>query len=705
MTVRNRVPRAAAGLALAFLASAGLAQDRWQSLGPSPITSGPYTGRVAALACSPTDSGRYYVGGADGGVWRSDDAGATWLPLGDGFPSTAVGALALAPGDDRVVYAGLGEANYANHSRYGLGLARSRDAGQTWQILGRDVFAGRCIARIAIPSATPDVLYVAVTPAGGFPARAAAREHPGRDGPFGLFKSTDGGTSWQHLTNGLPARDCTDVALDPANGSVVYAAIGDIFGGTSNGIYKSLDGGGSWARLAGGLPAGFGRATLAVAPSNGNRVYASLVRPASATGDGATSLGVYRSDDAGATWSRTSLGSYQSSYGWYLCTSIVHPTSPDVFFAGGLTCHRTSDGGSSWTTVTPPHVDLHAFAFDAQGRLLCGNDGGLHRTTNLGGSWQSLNNGLGLVQFYAGLSVHPTNPDHVLGGTQDNGTNRRTSGTAWTSVLGGDGGYTAIDSTGARAFAEYQGTGALFRSLNGGSFGSVGSGLSGRNCFLPPYEIHPADDLLMVYGTERVFRSTNAGTSWLPISPDLTAGGSAAIRALAFAPSDPNTIWAGTNDGRVQVTRNGGGNWTLVLTGVAGWPRTMRSIAVHPTDAGRAWVVSSRFGGTKVYTTSDGGGSWTSADGDLPDVPANTIAVDAAAGEPAVLLLGTDRGVFRSTDAGKRWEIYAPGMPNSPVIDIRIDRPRGRVLAATQGRGLWSMRLLPRDQVATRAPR
>ncbi|MEZ5962628.1 MAG: hypothetical protein R3F56_02165 [Planctomycetota bacterium] len=691
------------GLSL-VLGAAVQAQDRWQALGPAPISSGPYTGRVAAVACSPTDPNRYYVGGADGGVWRSDDGGVSWIPVGDLLPCTSVGALALAPGSDTTLYVGLGEANYANHSRYGLGIARTRDAGRTWALLGRDVFAGRCIARIAISPTTPSVLYAAVTPAGGFPARAAAREHPGRDGPFGLFRSLDDGASWQHLTNGLPAVDCTDVALDPANASVVFAAIGDIFGDPSNGVYKSTDGGNSFTRL-GGLPTGVGRITLAVAPANGNRVYASLVRPSSATGGSASTLGVYRSNDGGATWASTSLGSYQSTYGWYLCTSVVHPGNPDVFFAGGLTCHRTDNGGSSWTTVTPPHVDLHALAFDAAGRLLCGNDGGVHRSANAGASWQSLNSNLGLVQFYAGLSVHPSNPDQIFGGTQDNGTNRRVSGTSWIGVLGGDGGYTGVDPTGARVFAESQGTGNLYRSLNGGSFQPVGSGLAGRNCFLPPFAIHPGNGLLMVYGTERVFRSTDGGSSFSAISPDLTGGGSAAIRALAYAPSDANTIWAATNDGRVQVTRNGGGSWSLVLTGVVGWPRTMRSIEVHPSDPGRAWVVASTFGGVKVRGTRDFGGSWNVLDGDLPDVPVQTLAVDDSSGEPAVLYVGTDRGVYRSVDGGARWNAYALGLPNVPVVDLIVDAPNRRVLAATQGRGLWQVKLLAREGVPTAAPR
>ena len=687
-----------------LLATTVAAQDRWISLGPDPLSSGPYTGRAAAIACSRVDPDLVYVGGADGGVWRTRDGGASWTPLGDHLPSTAIGALALDPGDESVVYAGLGEANYANHSRYGLGLARSADGGQTWRILGAETFAGRCFARIRIDPTRPGTLYAAITAAGGFPARAAAREHPLRNGPLGVFKSIDAGATWQHLRNGLPDRDATDVTLDPTNPNTVYAGIGDIFGHAQNGVYRSLDGGASWARLAGGLPSsGMGRVTLAVAPSRATRLYASLVRPSDAAGGGAATLGVYRSDDGGASWTNLSaVGSYQASYGWYLCTSVVHPTNPDVFFAGGFSLRRSQDGGNSWATVTPPHVDLHALEFDASGRLWCGNDGGVHRSSNLGSAWQQVNHSLNLVQFYAGLSVHPTNRDVIYGGLQDNGTNRRTSSSnSWASVLGGDGGYTGIDPTGVRVFAESQGTGNLYRSVSGGGFSSASSGISGRNCFLPPYEIHPQNGLLMVYGTERVFRSTDGGSSWSAISPDLTAGGVAAVRALAFAPSDPNTIYAATNDGRVQVTRNGGGNWQLALTGVPGWPRVMRSLRVHASDPARAYLAVAAFGVDQVRFTADGGQTWRALDGDLPDVPVSTIALDRSRGEPPILFAGSDRGVWRSADHGKTWETYAPGLPNSPVIDLLVEPANGRVLAATQGRGLWSMRLLSRDERAT----
>lgn len=674
-----------------------LAAQQWTELGPAPITTGPYTGRVAAIAASKTDRDLYYIGGADGGVWKTVDAGQTWRPIGDGLPVTAVGALAVHPTDDKILYVGMGEANFANHSRYGLGVAKTTDGGASWQIYGQQTFGGRCFHRIVIDPKNPSVLFAAVTHAGGFPARVAAHGHPGANGPLGIFKSVDAGRTWKQLSRGLPTTvSATDVAIDPSNPSIVYAAIGDIFGHSSNGVYKSTNGGTSFSKLGGGLPTGIGRITLAIAPSQTTRIYASVVRRSTSTGGSASSYNIYRSDNGGTSWSAINPGSYQSSYGWYLCISIVHPTQPNTFLAGGFSCRRTTDGGSSWRSVSPPHVDLHAFDFDAAGRLLCGNDGGIHRSTNLGGSWQSISNNLGLIQFYAGISPHPGNATTIYGGTQDNGSNVRTGTKSWRRVLGGDGGYTSIDSTGSRVFIESQGTGRLYRSVNGGSFRRSSSGISGRNCFLPPHQIFPGDPMLMIYGTERLFRSTDGGTSWSAISGDL-AGGRGAISGLAFAPSRSKTIYVFTNTGRVWVTGNGGTTWRLSLSGLFAWPRTKRPFAIHPTDPRKAYLTVGSYGTTQLRYTSDAGRTWKALDAGLPDLPAHCVAIDLVDGEPPILYVGTDRGVYRSDDHGRNFRRYGGGtLPNAPVIDLRLDRKYNRLLAATQGRGLWKIEPRPR---------
>jgi photosystem II stability/assembly factor-like uncharacterized protein len=359
---------------------------------------------------------------------------------------------------------------------------------------------------------------------------------------------------------------------------------------------------------------------------------------------------------------------------------------------GGLDLYRSTNAGANWSDVAPPHVDQHALAWDALGRLLAGHDGGVTRTANLGNSWTS-HNSLGVIQFYAGLSTHPSNVEYFLGGTQDNGSNLRSApGLGWTQVFGGDGGWTQIDQfTPTRLFVEYQGSGNLYLSTNGGgSFNYSGSGInsSDRNCFLPPYLIDPTASSRMWYATHRIYRSTNSGSSWTAISGDLTGGGSAAIRSLAVAPSDPNNIYAATNDGRVLRSTNGGTSFTLLLSGLPGWPRVTRELFVHPTNPLVVYLAGAGFGETKVQRSVDGGQNWAPLDGDLPDVPVDTVAVDVR-GKLPVIYAGADDGLYYSINGGANWFRYGAGLPNACVIDLRLEPARQRLVAATQGRGAW----------------
>ncbi len=675
-----------------------LLSAEWEELGPAPISNGSYTGRVSAIACSPTLSNRYYAGGADGGVWRTDDGGASWTPLTDDMSTTSVGAIAIDPSNEDIVYVGTGEANYANHSRYGLGVFKSWDGGDSWEQLAESTFGGRCFSRLLVDPTNGQVLYASITRAGGFPELAAAKGHPGATGDLGVFKSVDGGVIWTHLTSGLPNLSATDLAMSPTDSQVLYAAIGRIFGSSQNGIYKSTNGGSSWTKLTSGLPSGssVGRISLAVAPSDASRLYALITYGCDAYGGGGYTRGGYKSTNGGSSWSSISVGSIQASYGWYLSVVRVHPTTPNTVFMGGYSLERSTNGGSSFSGVTPPHVDMHALDFDAAGRLLCGDDGGVHRSTNNGSSWISRNNGLGTIQFYAGLSSHPTNDETFYGGTQDNGTNKRsTSGLSWTMVFGGDGGWTQVSpSNPNHVFVEYQGTGNLYKSTNGGSsFSWAGSGISSydRNCFLPPYLIDPTDTSRMLYGTHRVYRSTNSGSSWSAISGDLS-NGSGAIRALAMSPADTNVVWAATNDGNVQVSVNGGSSFTKVLSGIPGWPRVTREIFCHPTDSSTAWLAVASYGTDQIRKTTDFGQTWTELDGTLPDVPVNVVAV--IPGPPDRIFAGTDQGVLFSPDEGATWQPFGRDLPNAPVIDILLEPDRDRIVVGTQGRGAWEARVL-----------
>ena len=681
-------------VALLFTPALGMAQT-WQDLGPAPIVNGQFTGRVSALACSPTDPNRYFAAGADGGVWRTVDGGASWTPLTDHMPTSAMGALALDPTDENTIYAGTGEANYANHSRYGLGIYKSTDGGDSWVQLAESVFGGRSFSRIVVNPQNPQIVYASITRAGGFPELAAAKGHPGATGPLGVFRSDDGGVNWVRLA-ASPDLSTTDLDIDPVNPDVLYAGVGRIYGHADNGVYKSTNGGAGWTRLGGGLPSGatVGRISVRVAPSDPNRVYALLTRPSTQFGGNASTLGAYRSDDAGASWTQIPVGSLQATYGWYLSVISVQPSDPDVVIMGGLNLRRSTNAGAGWSTVTPPHVDMHAVDWDASGRLIVGDDGGVHRSENLGASWTSLNNGLATIQFYAGLSTHPVDDLIVFGGLQDNGSVRRNTATRnWTHVYGGDGGWTQMDQVNPlRVFVEYQGTGNLFRSENGGnSFVGSSSGINrgDRNPFLPVHLIDPTDSTRMLYATHRVYRSVNSGVSWTPISGDLTTG-SGAIRAMAIAPSDVNVVYAATNDGNVLISRNGGVDFDLLLSGVPGWPRVTREIFIDPTDALTMYLAVANFNQTQIRRTTDGGQTWQPLDANFPDVPVNVLAVDVRPATP-VIYAGADNALYRSLDDGATWRRYGEGLPTAAVIDLRLDTQRGRLIAGTQGRGAWSV--------------
>ena len=699
------VSLAVAVVALRPSTSLALRAATWRQLGPQPIDNfSRSTGRIAGIAASATNPRRYYAAGAGGGVWRTTNAGVRWISVGDDLPILAIGAIAVDPHNDRVVYAGSGEANYAFHSNYGLGMFKTRNGGRTWEVLGADRFSGRTFSRIAVSTENSDVVLAAVARAGGtFPAREATKGHPRRNGPRGIFRSQNGGRSWKRLRGGLPNQAASDIVIDLANNHRLFAAIGEIFGHPRNGVYRSTDGGESWRRLRGGLPdTSVGRISIAIAPSDSSRVYALIARPANKGSNGgfspggASTLGVYRSDDGGSTWTLRHPGNLQSDGGYYYNAIAVQPTDPDTFYIGGLPLLRSTDGGASYLDVTPPHVDIHGIGFDASGRLLVADDGGVHRSSDRGIGWQVLNNRLGTIQFYPGLSLHPDDPEIVLAGTQDNGSNKRASGGTWTSVFGGDGGYTAIDQTNPNnVFVEFQGTGNLFRSSNGGlGFVAASAGISAgdRNCFLPPFQIDPNNASRMLYATHRIYESTNQGLSWQPISGDLTSGAPWAIRALVIAPSNSSTVYAATNDGRVQVSSDGGRTWHLALSGLRGWPRVTRELAVDPLDDRTVYLAVNRFGVDQIRVSRDRGLTWSSIDGDLPDRPAPAVAVHND-GMRRLLFLGTDAGVYLSDNEGGSWSRYGLGLPNAPVHDLVVDAERARLVVTTLGRGAWTIAL------------
>jgi photosystem II stability/assembly factor-like uncharacterized protein len=675
--------------------------DQWEELGPAPIGDAQTTGRVAAIGISQQNADLYYIGAADGGVWKSTDGGTSWTALTDHLPTTAIGAVAVDPNNDQIVYAGSGEANFANHSRYGLGIYKTTDGGNNWQVLASEVFSGRCFSSLKIAPDNTETLYAAITHAGGLPSYdfniAGARGHSGAGLPLGVWKSVDSGTSWVQMFNGIPTDlSVTDLIINPNDSSILFAAVAHIFGNDRNGIYKSTDRGDSWTKLSGRLPTtGFGRIALTISTANSERIYASIIRACDATGGGSSTLAVYRSDDGGNSWVAKDPGSVHATYGWYLNVITVSPTNPDTVYLGGLNLFKTIDGGDSWSNVTGnQHVDFHALIYDAGGRILSGNDGGIYRSENDGNSWKPLNRGLGIIQFYAGISLDPNNVDIIYAGSQDNGTLKRTGNdkNSWISILGGDGGCTGIiPDDSSIVLAEYQGAGNIYKSRNyGAGMQTSGNGISRSDpsSFIAPFVMDQLNPGHIYYATNRMYRSVDSGSSWQAVSVDVTGKEGAAIRGFAVAPSDSAVIYAGTNDGRILVSSDRGSNWQLRLTGIPGWPRIMRQWAIDETDPNTAYLAVSFFGEDQVMVTRDNGLTWDSLDNNLADIPVNTICLDPSDGS---IYIGTDAGVFRSNNGGGSWQRYGSGLPNCAVNDMKLDIINKRLVVATQGRGMWAV--------------
>jgi photosystem II stability/assembly factor-like uncharacterized protein len=684
-----------------------LNSSSWTAIGPAPLVNGitDYTentsGRVTGLAADPTDANTLYVAAAGGGVWKTTDGGVTWAPRTDDQATLFMGAIALAPSDPQIIYAGTGEANMGpskvRESRdniyYGRGVLKSTDGGASWSLLGQAQFDRRTISRIVVDPGDANTVYVAI----------GALATNGLPGNTGVWKSTDGGATWADTTAGISTVAAfSDLVMDPSNPQTLYAAVGEPGRSPVNSVYKTTNGGASWAR-AGNFPTGqgtpsVGRITLAVASGAPQTLYAAVT----ASGQGSVTAGhlygMYKSVDGGAHWDRLPQPpNYMSAAGDYHTALAVDPASADTVYAGGEYLIASTDGGQSWATIAPgdtdgPHHDNHALGFDAAGRLLDGNDGGIWRLESLTPLvWSNLNGNLQITQF-VGLALHPSNADIAYGGTQDNGTVQFTDDLAWSRLQRGDGGGVAVSPSSPNTVYHIVRGSAFFdshffqRSTNGGQSWLTrvdGIDLSDPKNLYPPFVMDPADPTRLLLGTNRVYETTNRGDHWTPIS----TGWSANIDSVAAAGSDRNTVYA-TAGGHIFVTFDDGATWQQ--HDVAGVTDHFQKLLVDPGNNLVAYAVRDRFGAGHVYQTTDGGQNWADISGDLPDLPAYALALD---GRTATLYVGNDSGVYASTDGGSHWVRYQTGLPNVQVNDLELNPSLNILAAGTHGRGVWQILL------------
>jgi photosystem II stability/assembly factor-like uncharacterized protein len=666
----------------AGLRSSLVALSPWRSVGPFGfITSGFYAsapqmdgGRVRAVAVHPTNPSIVYAGSASGGVWRTTNAGATWTPLTDKQCSLTTGGMALDPVNPNIVYIGTGEPTQSS----GCGLLRSTDGGTSWaEINGGGVLAptngrlGNSTYRLRVDRETAGsttstvVLYAATN---------------------GLHRSTTSGTSWSTALTGV----VSDVVCDPATPSLCWAAR---VSGT-RGLYRSNDKGATWA-LEVAFDTRTERAQLAVSPAAPGRVW--MLEIVSARFQALRTYAV----TTGRTESRRGDNLYNSTtradfgeQGWYNLVLEIDPQDANVVVVGGVRLYRSRDGGNTFSLMAyDVHSDWHAFVYAPSDPdiIVGGCDGGVFMSTDRGDSWLSRNANMVTTQFYPGLAVHPTLPDVLAGGLQDNSSIWSFGSSFWTmSGPHGDGGYGGFNQQNPTVFWSSGYTpGRVFRH----SWSSVG-GLSSiyrgfdftneRKAFLPPVVIDPNDGATLYYATQRLWRTNNEGLSWSPITGDLSKG-SGWISTVAVSPADSRVVWVGTSDGLVHVTQDGGATWQQVATGIP--DRYVTQVLPDPLDRRRAITLVSGRGTGHVFVTTSLGAAWQDISTGLPDIG---FASGAFVPGTTKFFAAADVGVYATDDNGASWSAVGAPLPNVTISDLVYQRATGLLYVATYGRGIWA---------------
>lgn len=676
-------------------------------------------GRIADIDAVIDKRLTIYVASAGGGVWKSIDAGITFKPVFDKQPSLSIGAVKVDPNDPKTIWVGTGESWTRNSVSIGTGLYRSKDGGDSWQKIGLE--NTERIARIVINPRDSNTVYVCA------PGHLW-NSHPDR----GVFKTTDGGKSWNKILYIDDNTGCADLSMDPENSQVLFAGMWQFrrrpysfeSGGPKSGLYKSSDGGATWKQLKNGLPAGtLGRIAVAVAPSKHNVVYAVVEAKRTA---------LYRSDDLGETWTEKNSDFNIVGRPFYFARIVVDPVNPDRLYKPGFGLSVSDDGGKTFAGLGGggfmgggPHGDLHALWINPKNtdEVLVGTDGGVYESEDRGAHWRYLSV-IPVSQFYH-VTYDMAQPYNVYGGLQDNGTWMGPSqypggihNRDWRNLGFGDGMWVQVDPRDQDVvYVEYQGA----------KISRFRKSIMERRDIRPlprPGEpefrfnwnspIHIGASGALYLGGQFLFRSINQGDTWDRISPDLTtknpewlkqeeSGGVTidnsdaekyeTIYAISESPEDFKVIWAGTDDGNVQLTRDGGKNWVNLVKNIPDLPANIwvSSIEAGHFDAATAFATfdGHMSGDMKpyVYKTADYGKTWQPLAGAGINGYAHVVRQDPV--DANLLFVGTELGLFLSLDGGAHWAQYTGNLPSVAVRDVMVHPRDGDLLIATHGRGIY----------------
>ncbi len=677
---------------------------RWRMIGPFR------GGRTVAAAGIPSEPNVYYIAANNGGVWKSTDVGHTWAPLFDDQPTGSIGALAVAPSDPNIIYVGSGEGLQRPDLSVGDGIYKSTDAGKTWRHLG--LREGQQISALLIDPRDPNRVFAAVL------------GHPyGPNAERGVFRSADGGETWTKVLFKDENTGAIDLAFDPTNSRTVYAVLwaarqgpweNGAWNGPGSGLFKSTDGGATWQQLTGGLPSpaeGLGRIGIAIAPSNPRRMYALV---------DAKPSGLYRSDDAGTSWTRVNTEVRISGRGSDFANVRVDPKDPDTIYVANTSTYRSSDAGATFTAIkgAPGGDDYHTIWINPLNPriILLASDQGATISVNGGETWNSWYN-QPTAQLYHVITDNRF-PYWVYGGQQESGSagvaSRGDSGEItfrdWHTVGVEEYGYVAPDPLDSNII--YCGRTTRFNQTTG-EVQEVGPevlrGEKYRFLRTMPLIFSPFDPHVLYLGSNVLFKTVNGGNSWTAISPDLTrekyevppsvgifaedarkeAKRRGVIYALAPSHKDVNVIWAGTDDGLIQITRDGGKTWSNVTPPtLTAWSKVSQLDASHFDDL-TVYAAINRFRlddlKPHIYRTHDGGKTWKEIVAGLPAGPVNTVREDPV--RKGLLFAGTELAVFVSFDDGDHWQPLRQNMPATSIRDLVIHE--NDLVVGTHGRGFW----------------
>ena len=687
----------------------------WRNIGPFR------GGRALAVTGIPGEPNTYFFGAVAGGVWKSTDGGVNWKPLFEHESTSSIGAIAIADSDHNVIYAGTGEACIRGNMSYGDGVFKSIDGGQSWKNIGlRDT---QHIGAVIVDPRDPNVAFV-----------AALGHAYGPNSERGVFRTRDGGKTWEKVLYKNDHTGAIDVVFDPNNANILFAALWQVMrtpysmdsGGPGSGLYKSSDGGTTWKRLEGnGLPDGImGRIGVSVSGGDSNRVYALIE---------AEKGGLYRSDDAGEHWIRVNEDERYRQRAWYFTHIFADPRAIDTVYVLNTGLFRSTDGGKTFALLPAPHGDHHGLWIDPMdpNRLINGNDGGVTISVDGGRTWTQQNN-QPTAQFYHVIADNRF-PYYLYGAQQDNSTiaiaTRDTdewviSDKDWYDVGGGESGYIAPDPRDGNIVYAGDGGGVVTRfdkrteqaqSISPWPLDTSGRGageLEHRFQWTEPILLSPHDPDVLYTAAEVIFKSTDHGMSWTTISPDLTrndkskqkpSGGPITLDitsveyydtvfAIAESPVQKDLIWAGTDDGLIQITRDGGKNWSNVTPSNKLLPEwsLVSLIDASPQDAGTAYAAVDRHKNDDVrpyiYKTSDFGKTWAKIANGIPD-GAYVHAVRQDPKNKNLLYAGTELGVYVSFDDGAHWQPLQLDLPTTPITDLIIKDDD--LAVATNGRSFW----------------